>query len=317
VRSPAASDPAARRRPAAADVASSLAAAPLAQLHERVTTWFAEAGRDLPWRDPECSPWGVFLSEVMAQQTPLARVEPAWREWMGRWPTPADLAAAPPGEAVRAWGRLGYPRRALRLHEAATAMVERHHGEVPSAYADLLALPGVGAYTAAAVACFAFGVPEVVVDTNVRRVLARTLEAKAYPHLTLTRAESALAAAAMPPDTERANTWNVAVMELGALVCVARGPRCEECPVADLCAWNLDGRPAYNGPPRRGQAWHGTDRQVRGELLRRLRHRHADLPLDELTDAGPDQVQVMRCLDSLVADGLVEPLDGERYRLPA
>ncbi|MBC9822327.1 A/G-specific adenine glycosylase [Terrabacter sp. MAHUQ-38] len=292
--------------------------APLAPLHERVNAWYAEAGRkQLPWRQPDCSAWGVFLSEVMSQQTPLARVEPAWREWMRRWPTPAALAAAAPGDAVRAWGRLGYPRRALRLHEAATAMVERHAGEVPGSPQELLALPGVGAYTAAAVACFAFGIPEVVVDTNVRRVLARTVEGKAYPNLTLNRAEAKLAADSMPADRDTATTWNVAVMELGALVCVARGPRCDECPVADLCAWNLDGRPAYDGPPRRGQTWHGTDRQVRGELLRRLREAHAAVPLSGLESSADDPGQVMRCLDSLVADGLVEPLSRNRFRLPA
>lgn len=291
---------------------------PLDALHERVNDWYAVAGRaELPWRAPDCTPWGVFLSEVMAQQTPLSRVEPAWREWMERWPTPAALAAASPGEAVHAWGRLGYPRRALRLHEAATAMVERHGGQVPSTRDELLALPGVGAYTAAAVACFAFETPEVVVDTNVRRVLARTIEGKAFPHLTLTRAEMDLAAASMPGDRAAANTWNVAVMELGALVCVARGPRCADCPVADLCAWHLAGRPAYDGPPRRGQTWHGTDRQVRGAILQRLRDVGGPAQLGRLADAGPDAAQVMRCLDSLVVDGLVEPLDDDRYRLPA
>jgi A/G-specific adenine glycosylase len=290
---------------------------PLSLLHERVNGWYAQAGRkELPWRAPDASPWGVFLSEVMSQQTPLSRVEPIWREWMARWPTPADLAGAAPGDAVRAWGRLGYPRRALRLHTAATVMVERHDGEVPRDHEALLALPGVGAYTAAAVSCFAFGNPEVVIDTNVRRVLARTLEGKPLPHVTLNRAESDLAREAMPAERDSANTWNVAVMELGALVCVARGPRCEQCPVADLCAWNLDGRPAYDGPPRRGQAWHGTDRQVRGEILRRLREAHSSVPLAAIVDAGDDPDQVMRCLDSLVADGLIEPLARGRYRLP-
>jgi A/G-specific adenine glycosylase len=236
---------------------------------------------------------------------------------MERWPIPGDLAAAAPGDAVRAWGRLGYPRRALRLHEAATAMVERHGGEVPATPEELIALPGVGAYTAAAVSCFAFGIPEVVIDTNVRRVLARTVEGKPFPHLTLTRAEARLAAESMPADGGVANTWNVAVMELGALVCVARGPRCDICPVSDLCAWNLAGRPAYDGPPRRGQAWHGTDRQVRGELLRRLREAHGALALGLLEGSGDDPQQVMRCLDSLVADGLVEPLPRRRFRLPA
>jgi A/G-specific adenine glycosylase len=300
-----------------------LGSVPLDVLRERVNRWYAQAGRNLPWREPDCSPWGIFLSEVMAQQTPLARVEPIWREWMTRWPTPAALAAAAPGDAVRAWGRLGYPRRALRLHEAATVMVERHGGEVPGTPAELLDLPGVGAYTAAAVACFAFRIPEVVVDTNVRRVLARVVEGKALAHPTLTRAELELATRAMPAQRhtaptarEEANVWNVAVMELGALVCVARGPRCEECPVADLCAWNVSGRPAHEGPPRRGQSWHGTDRQVRGEILRRLREEHGALPLGALEGAAPDTAQVMRCLDSLVADGLVEPLSRSRFRLP-
>ncbi len=300
------------------DAGMSSARAPMSLLHERVNAWYAEAGRKhLPWREPDCSPWGVFLSEVMSQQTPLARVEPIWREWMERWPTPTDLAAAAPGDAVRAWGRLGYPRRALRLHEAARAMVERHGGRVPDTPEDLLALPGVGAYTAAAVSCFAFGIPEVVVDTNVRRVLARAAEGKALPNVTLNRTEARLAADSMPADRATANTWNVAVMELGALVCVARGPRCDECPVADLCEWNRAGRPAYDGPPRRGQSWHGTDRQVRGELLRRLRDARESLPLSRLEDSTDDRVQVMRCLDSLVADGLVEPLSGSRFRLPA
>lgn len=296
---------------------------PLAVLRQRITTWYAEAGRDLPWRDPGCSPWGVFLSEVMAQQTPLSRVEPVWQEWMARWPTPTALARAAPGDAVRAWGRLGYPRRALRLHEAATVMVERHAGDVPRTPTELLALPGVGHYTAAAVACFAFGIPEVVVDTNVRRVLARAVEGKALPAPTLTRAETELATHAMPAGRhaapsarQEANVWNVAVMELGALVCVARGPRCEVCPVADLCAWRAAGQPPYDGPPRRGQAWHGTDRQVRGEILRRLRDEHGPLPLTALQGAGPDRPQMMRCLDSLVADGLVEPLSRNRFRLP-
>ncbi|MCU1536351.1 MAG: A/G-specific DNA-adenine glycosylase [Humibacillus sp.] len=289
---------------------------PLALLHERINAWFETNGRDLPWRRADATAWGVFLSEVMSQQTPLSRVEPIWHEWMERWPTPAHLAAAAPGEAVRAWGRLGYPRRALRLHEAARAMVERHGGEVPREHEELLALPGVGAYTAAAVSCFAFERPEVVIDTNVRRVLARTLEGKSLPHHTLNRAETDLAREAMPTTTAAANRWNVAVMELGALVCVARGPRCEVCPVADLCAWKVAGRPAYEGPARRGQAWHGTDRQVRGEILRRLRDAPRAVLRSELLDSAPDEAQVLRCLDSLVADGLLEPRSRNRFRLP-
>jgi A/G-specific adenine glycosylase len=246
----------------------------------------------------------------------VARVEPVWREWLTRWPTPAALAAAPPGEAVRAWGRLGYPRRALRLHEAARAMVERHDGAVPEGEEQLRALPGIGAYTAAAVACFAFRQPTVVLDTNVRRVLVRTLEGEAQAAPALNHAEYALAVAAQPPDGGDAVVWNVAAMELGALVCTARAPRCDACPVADLCAWNRAGRPAYSGPVRRGQPWDGTDRQARGALLGALRAATEPVSAADLERAWPAEQQRMRCLDSLVADGLVEPLDDERYRLP-
>jgi A/G-specific adenine glycosylase len=125
-------------------------------LHERILDWYALEARDLPWRRAGTTPWGVLVSEVMLQQTPVRRVEPVWRQWMSRWPSPPALAASAPGDAVHAWGRMGYPRRALRLHSAAVAMVEHHGGEVPQGPADLLALPGVGAYTAAAVSAFAF-----------------------------------------------------------------------------------------------------------------------------------------------------------------
>ncbi len=292
-------------------------ASTLPVLHRRVLDWYAGQARALPWRLRSATPWGVFLSEVMAQQTPVARVEPVWLEWMQRWPTPAALAAATPGDVVRAWGRLGYPRRALRLHDAATAMVERHGGQVPATVGELLALPGVGDYTASAVACFAFGVRATVVDTNVRRVLVRTLAGAPHAAPSLTRSERELADSAMPADTDDANTWNVAAMELGALVCTARAPRCDDCPVADLCAWALAGRPAYEGPPRKGQSWHGSDRQVRGLMLAVLREAAGPVPAARLDEAWPDEQQRRRCLDSLVADGLAQPLPGEGFRLPA
>ncbi|HYN65602.1 MAG TPA: A/G-specific adenine glycosylase [Ornithinibacter sp.] len=287
-----------------------------ALLHERVLHWYAGHARPLPWRDPSCSPWGVLVSEIMSHQTPVARVEPVWRAWMRRWPTPADLAAESPGEVVRAWGRLGYPRRALRLREAAVAVCERHHGEVPSEQDLLRALPGVGAYTAAAVAAFAFGRRTTVVDTNVRRVLARAVEGRGQAAPALTVAESALAASLVPQDAATAATWNVAVMELGALVCQARSPKCDVCPVEDLCAWVAAGRPAHDGPPRRGQAWHGTDRQVRGAILQQLRDGAGAVGRAALETAGPDAAQVDRCLASLVEDGLLEPAGPHHYRLP-
>lgn len=288
-------------------------------LHRRILDWYSRAGRDLPWRRADSTPWGVFVSEVMSQQTPVARVEPTWLAWMDRWPTPADLAADSPGEAVRLWDRLGYPRRALRLREAAQAMVERHGGEVPREVEALLALPGVGAYTAAAVAAFAFGTRSTVVDTNVRRVEARLVTGVALPAPTLTRAETALATSLLPADDAEAATWNVAVMELGALVCTARAPRCAACPVEDLCAWRVAGSPAYDGPPRRGQSWAGTDRQVRGRILSLLRESAHPLSAADLVTAWPDDdAKRERCLAGLIEDGLVEPVtDGlEQYRLP-
>ena len=226
---------------------------PTALLHERLLGWYADARRDLPWRAPDATPWGVLVSEVMLQQTPVVRVEPVWHEWLTRWPAPADLAAAAPGDAVRAWGRLGYPRRALRLHAAAAAIVQRHDGRVPDTLEQLLDLPGVGSYTAAAVASFAYGRHATVVDTNIRRVHARAVSGRALPAPGLTRAETDLATRLLPAPAATAATWNVAVMELGALVCTARSPRCGDCPVADLCAWQRAGRPAYDGPRAAGR----------------------------------------------------------------
>jgi A/G-specific adenine glycosylase len=286
-------------------------------LHQRILDWYALEARDLPWRESGTSPWGVLVSEVMLQQTPVKRVEPVWRHWMSRWPTPAALASCAPGDAIHAWGRLGYPRRALRLYAAASAMVERHNGQVPGTLPELLALPGVGTYTAAAVSAFAFGQRTAVVDTNVRRVLARAVGGAAQAAPALTRDETNLAVALLPEDRVDARTWGVAVMELGALVCLARSPRCTDCPVRDLCAWQLAGRPAYEGPVRRAQSWHGTDRQCRGAILAALRATTEPVAQDEVDALWPaDDPQRARCLASLVADGLVEPLPDGRFRLP-
>jgi len=252
----------------------------------------------------------------MLQQTPVARVRPVHEEWLTRWPTPAALAAETTGEAVRAWGRLGYPRRALRLHAAAAAIVERHDGQVPSGYDDLLALPGVGDYTAAAVATFAFGRRHVVLDTNVRRVLARVLGGQELPALSVTRAERDRATAVLPEDEPTAATWSIALMELGALVCTARSPRCEACPVSSECAWRLAGYPAYDGPARRGQAWDGTDRQCRGRLMAVLRDSDRPVHRSSLDAVWPDAAQREKCLDALLADGLVARVGPETYSLP-
>ena len=255
----------------------------------------------------------MLVSELMLQQTPVVRVLPVFEAWMERWPTPADLAAEPSGEAVRAWGRLGYPRRALRLHAAAVAITEEHDGQVPADRAALLALPGVGEYTAAAVASFAFGQRHAVMDTNVRRVLARVVLGQAYPSTSITAAERRLAQSLLP--VEGAHRWAAATMELGALVCTAGSPRCDACPVADRCRWLALGRPDHDGPPRRGQAWAGTDRQCRGRLMAVLRDATAPLPKAALDAAWDDAPQRERCLDALLDDGLVHLTDDGRFRL--
>jgi len=287
----------------------------MSPLHQPVLDWYADHARSLPWRDPGASPWSVLVSELMLQQTPVARVLPVHAQWLERWPTPAALAAEPSGEAVRAWGRLGYPRRALRLHAAAAAIVERYDGEVPSGYDELLTLPGVGDYTAAAVASFAFGQRYVVLDTNVRRVFARVLSGVEFPATSVSRAERNLAASVLPEDDSTAATWAVAVMELGALVCTSANPRCEACPVSEQCAWRAAGQPAYNGPPRRAQAWDGTDRQCRGRLMAVLREAEGPVHRRRLEAAWPDQEQRERCLQTLIGDGLVTQAAADRYVL--
>lgn len=278
--------------------------------------WYTAHARDLPWRRPDAGPWAVLVSEIMLQQTPVSRVLPAYDAWLRRWPEPSALAAEPPGEAVRQWGRLGYPRRALNLHAAARIITERHGGRVPDSYDALRALPGVGAYTAAAVASFAYGRRHATLDTNVRRVLARAVRGEELPPRTPTAAEAALAERLLPEDPAVAARWNVAVMELGALVCTARDPRCAACPVAAACAWRRAGRPPAPDAARRVQRYVGTDRQCRGRLLAVLRDSAAPVPKAALDTAWDDDRQRERALDGLVADGLVEPLDGGRYALP-
>jgi A/G-specific adenine glycosylase len=289
---------------------------PSSPLHAPLLAWYSRAARDLPWRTADRTPWGVLVSEVMLQQTPVDRVVPAWQEWMARWPEPAALAADAPGEAVRMWGRLGYPRRALRLHGAAVDMVSRFEGRVPADEADLRSLPGVGEYTAAAVQAFAFGRRSVVLDTNVRRVLARLVAGSEHPRPAITADERALAASVLPDPEGEAALWSVATMELGALVCTASSPLCEACPVRDQCTWVALGRPAYDGPPRPVQRFAGTDRQVRGRLMAVVRSAHHPVAKADLDVVWDDAVQRERALDGLVADGLVEVLDDGRYCLP-
>jgi A/G-specific adenine glycosylase len=291
-----------------------LLAAPL--VVPAVLDWYARHARELPWRTPGVSGWAVLVSEFMLQQTPVSRVLPVYPTWLERWPVPAALAAEAPGEAVLAWGRLGYPRRALRLHGAAVAVTERHGGVVPADYDALRALPGVGDYTAAAVASFAYGRRHVVLDTNVRRVLARVVSGRELPPPAVTAAERRSAEALLPHDPADAARWAVAAMELGALVCRARGPACGVCPVAAACAWRAAGHPSDPASRRRVQRYEGTDRQVRGRLLAVLRASPGPVSAAELAACWDAALQRDRALDGLVADGLVEPVADGAFRLP-
>lgn len=280
-----------------------------------ILDWYASHQRDLPWRRPDATAWAILVSEVMLQQTPVARVLPVYEEWLSRWPTPASLAATPAGDAVRAWGRLGYPRRALRLHATARILTQRHGGEVPTSVDALITLPGIGTYTAAAVASFAFGQRKAVLDINVRRVLARLFQGQERPPSSPSAAEVRLAESLLPAQPAQSARWSVAVMELGALVCTAARPDCASCPVALSCAWRLAGSPRSDAR-RRTQTYEGTDRQCRGRLLAVLREAHGPVPGPRLDAAWPDPAQRARALDSLVADGLVDPRPDGTFGLP-
>ena len=278
-------------------------AAPLA-------AWYRENARDLPWRRQGFGAWGVLVSEFMLQQTPVARVVPHLEAWLARWPTPSALAADAPAEAVRQWANLGYPRRALWLHRAAGEITRQHGGVVPGDVDELLALTGVGDYTARAVAVFAYGTRHPVVDTNTRRVLARAIDGRSQPGPPAKRDLAAMEAV-LPPDDVAAAIVNAAAMELGATVCTARSPRCDACPVADRCAWRAAGYPDTGDERRRQATYEGSDRQARGAVMKVLRDAasHA-VPLDAVIPDWPDPMQRDRAIDSLIADGLAEASAG-------
>jgi A/G-specific adenine glycosylase len=252
----------------------------------------------------------------MLQQTPVARVEPIWHEWLARWPVPSALAASSQGEVVRAWGKLGYPRRALRLHQAAGVIAAEHGDVVPSDVDTLLALPGIGAYTARAVAAFAYGRRAPVVDTNVRRVVARAVHGAGDAGPASNTRDMADVEALLPADEAPAARFSAAIMELGALICTARAPRCADCPVYDECAWQHAGRPEYAGPAKPVQKFAGTDRQVRGLLLDVLRGTEGPVEKAKLDLVWHDGGQRDRCLDSLLVDGLLEQTRDGLFALP-
>lgn len=276
--------------------------------------WYRENARDLPWRDPDFGAWGILVSEFMLQQTPVTRVIPRLEEWLMRWPTPAHLAAAPVADAVRAWANLGYPRRAMWLHQAAVEITARHGGVIPRDVDALLALPGIGDYTARAVAAFAYGERVPVVDTNTRRVLARAIEGKSQPGPAAKR-DLAVMAEILPAEPIAAAIVNAAAMELGAVVCTARSARCELCPLASLCAWRAAGYPDTGDTRPKQAKYEGSDRQARGAVLAELRAADGSgVLVDALVTHWPDSDQRDRAILTLLADGLIETV-GDMARL--
>jgi A/G-specific adenine glycosylase len=286
-------------------------------LSTAIVSWFGENARDLPWRRPGFPAWGTLVSEFMLQQTPVVRVVPRLAEWLERWPEPAALAAEAPGEAVRAWQSLGYPRRALRLHACAVAITELHGGVVPRDVPTLLALPGIGDYTARAIAVFAYGDRHPVVDTNIRRVIARAVEG--LPDAAAPNAKRDLPAmtALLPRDDLAAARFNAGMMELGAIVCTARSPKCELCPLAAQCAWRAAGYPSLDVARRPVQKrYEGSDRQARGAVLKVLRSTPHPVPAARLAEAVGDPARYGRAIAGLLADGLLVAVGEDVFALP-
>ncbi len=282
----------------------------MSSLHQPVLAWYKKNKRELPWRNTDA--WGVLVSEIMLQQTPVARVLPVYNEWMKRWPTPAALAAATPAQVITAWGRLGYPRRALRLHECAKVISTQYKGKIPTTQSELRELPGVGDYTSAAIIAFAFEARSLVLDINIRRVFARVIDGIEVPTAAPTKSERQEREKLIP--TKNPHVWAAATMELGALICTAKNPKCGQCPLADQCIWRSLDYP-LSDQPKRTQSWHGTDRQCRGVIVQALRENPA-LSKKEIMQLWDVPSQVEKALLTLLEDGLLVEQKGQRFSLP-
>jgi len=275
-------------------------------VQQALLTWSARTRRDLPWRHTR-DPWAILVSEVMLQQTQVPRVIPKYQAFLDRFPSASQCAAAPVADVVRAWAGLGYNRRAVNLHRAAVAVVERHGGGFPNDLDALMALPGVGPYTARAVLTFAFGRDVGIVESNTGRVLARVAGRP------LTQAEGQRFADALVPEGE-GWAWNQAMIDLGATVCLRRAPKCAECPVASDCGWHRGPDPA--APANKQSTFAGSDRQGRGRLVDAMRL--APVSVDRIPAAAgwpDDPARAHRAADTLIADGLAVEVDGA-LRLP-
>ena len=282
----------------------------MSSLHQPVLAWYKKNKRDLPWRNTDA--WGVLVSEIMLQQTPVARVLPIYIEWMKRWPTPASLAAASPAQIITAWGRLGYPRRALRLHECAKVISTQYKGRIPKTQSELRELPGIGDYTSAAIIAFAFDGRSLVLDINIRRLFARVIDGVEVPTAAPTKSERQEREELIP--SKNPHVWAAATMELGALICTAKNPKCGQCPLADQCIWRSLDYP-LSDQPKRTQSWHGTDRQCRGVIVQALRENPA-LKKSEIKQLWDVPSQVEKALLTLLEDGLVVEQKGQRFSLP-
>jgi A/G-specific adenine glycosylase len=282
----------------------------MSSLHQPVLSWYKKNKRDLPWRSTDA--WGVLVSEIMLQQTPVARVLPVYNEWMKRWPTPAALAAATPAQVITAWGRLGYPRRALRLHECAKVISTQYKGKIPTTQSELRELPGVGDYTSAAIIAFAFEGRSLVLDINIRRVFARVIDGIEVPTAAPTKSERQEREKLIP--SKNPHVWAAATMEFGALICTAKNPKCGQCPLADQCIWRSLDYP-LSDQPKRTQSWHGTDRQCRGVIVQALRENPA-LSKKEIMQLWDVPSQVEKALLTLLEDGLLVEQKGQRFSLP-
>jgi A/G-specific adenine glycosylase len=277
--------------------------------HSVILQWFDENKRDLPWRKTDA--WGVMVSEFMLQQTPVNRVLPKWHEWMERWPDPAALAAAKKSDVISAWGRLGYPRRAIRLHECAKIIAASFNNQVPRAIEELRSLPGIGDYTAAAIASFAYGDSALVLDVNIRRFFSRVYDGVEAPKASLSQYERRIRAELIPSDAAK---WAAATMEFGALICTARSPLCDQCPVKNSCAWRAAGYPKSEIKSK-AQAWDGTDRKCRGTIVQALRE-NKQLSKGALKKLWQNEEQVEKAFKTLLADGLIEiSTTGKSFKL--
>ena len=277
---------------------------------KEITSWFKKNKRDLPWRKTDA--WGVLVSEFMLQQTPVNRVLPVYKAWMKRWPTAASLAKATPAEVITAWGRLGYPRRALRLHECAKEITHNFKGKIPESQAELRELPGIGEYTAAAITAFAFEKRSLVLDINIRRLFARLFDGVETPTQSATKVEKSRYEELIPKKDP--HLWAAATMELGAVICTSQSPKCGTCPVAHVCTWRSLDYPKSDIVKRR-QSWHGTDRQCRGTIVQALRENEV-LTKSQITQLWDVPSQLEKALLTLLDDGLIESRGKNKFSLP-